>query len=152
MEIRITTKNFEETIFVGRKIIKNLKAPLTILLDGDLASGKTVITKGFALEKGIKSIINSPTFNIMKEYLTSDNEAFRHYDFYRLDQEGNDFDLLDYLDYGYNIIEWPYQVVELLPKNSLNIKFIKDENEENTRYLIITSNDIDILNSIKKEF
>lgn len=152
MEIKLTTKNFNETIVVGRKIIKNLSHPLTILLEGDLASGKTTLTKGFALEKGIKDVINSPSFTIMKEYITSDGISFHHYDFYRLDQTGNDFDLLDYLDYGYNIIEWPNQASELLPNNSLNIKFLKEEDDENIRHLIITSNNIELLNSIKKEF
>lgn len=152
MEFKISTKSKDETIFVGKKIIKNLNHPLTILLEGDLASGKTTITKGFALEKGIKEIINSPSFTIMKEYLTGDNVEFHHYDFYRLNQTGNDFDLLDYLDYGYNIIEWPSQAEELIPKNSLHIKFIKDEKEENTRHLIISSNDEKLINLIKKEF
>ena len=69
--------------------------------------------------KGTK-IINSPTFTIVKEY--KGKCPLYHLDLYRLDGLNNDFDLEEYIEGdGVCVIEWPYQVEEILPKEYLEI-------------------------------
>lgn len=118
-------KNFhtisaEDTIDLGRKIGKYVKPNDVILLTGDLSAGKTTITKGIGLSLGVRKIINSPTFTIVKEY--QGTCPLYHLDLYRLDGLNNDFDLEEYIGGdGVCVIEWPYQVKEILPKEFLEI-------------------------------
>lgn len=126
---KIFTKNKDETIELGNKIGKKIVSPFTILLEGELASGKTTLTKGIAKGLGINKVINSPSFTIMKEY-EKENFSFCHFDFYRMEKLGVDFDLEDYLSNSVSVIEWPYQVKELIPDNYLLIKINKINEEE----------------------
>lgn len=126
------TSNQNETIELGRKIASILRPNDNILLVGDLASGKTTITKGIGLGLGVTKIINSPTFTIVKEYKGTNLKLY-HLDLYRLDGIGNDFDLEEYMYSGnVTVIEWPYQVKDILPSDYLLIEFEKiNESERN---------------------
>lgn len=134
----IKTYSNNETINLGKKIgtlIKDTKA--IILLKGDLASGKTTLTKGIAVGLGITDIIKSPTFTIMREYKIDELMTLYHLDLYRMSEVGLDFDLEEYI-YNENsivVIEWPNQVLELLPKEYLNIEL---EGLNETRNIKIT--------------
>jgi len=80
------------------------------------------IAKGIGEALGVKKIINSPTFTIVKEYM-GDELKFYHLDLYRLDGLNNDFDLEEYIESeGVCAIEWPHQIDDILPKEYLNIK------------------------------
>ena len=108
------TNNPNETIELGKRIGKLLKASDVVLLDGDLSAGKTTLTKGIGEAIGVKKVINSPTFTIVKEY-NGDIKLY-HLDLYRLDGINNDFDLEEYIESdGIAVIEWPNQVSELIP-------------------------------------
>lgn len=128
------TNNANETINLGFELgllIKGMSA--VILLSGDLASGKTTFTKGIARGYGITSIVNSPTYTILKKYVTSDKlHIFYHLDLYRLDGTGYDFDLEEYI-YSDScvVIEWPNQAKDLLPNEYLDINI--ETLEENRR-------------------
>lgn len=109
---------------------------IVILLEGDLGSGKTTFTKGIALGLGIDQVVNSPTFTIMKKYLSKDRlRTLYHLDLYRLHGEGSDFDLEEYIDgQGTIVVEWPFQVESILPKDYLlvKIKVIDEKTREFT--------------------
>jgi tRNA threonylcarbamoyladenosine biosynthesis protein TsaE len=123
------TSTSDETIKLGEKIGKVLKEGDVVLLDGDLSAGKTTITKGIGLALGVKKIINSPTFTIVKTY--SGDINLYHLDLYRLDGLNNDFDLEEYIEAdGVTVIEWPHQVDELIPSEYLEIKLFKLDNDE----------------------
>ena len=64
---KITTHSDAETIEVAQNIESEKFPNMVICLNGDLGSGKTVFTKGFADAMAIEDI-TSPTFNIIKEY------------------------------------------------------------------------------------
>ncbi|MDE5867419.1 MAG: tRNA (adenosine(37)-N6)-threonylcarbamoyltransferase complex ATPase subunit type 1 TsaE [Anaeroplasmataceae bacterium] len=119
-----STKTSQETIEVGRKVGALLKAGDVLLLVGDLSAGKTTFTKGIGLALNIKKVINSPTFTIVKEY--QGTYPLYHLDLYRLDGLNEDFDLEEYIEGdGICVIEWPYQVQELLPNQYLKIELKK---------------------------
>ncbi len=123
------TASANETFQIGFELGLLLKDEphIVILLDGEMGSGKTTLTQGIAEGYGIKEIVNSPTFTIMKKYQTKDNmRSFYHLDLYRLHEVGNDFDLEEYIDgSGMVVIEWPFQVSEFMPKDHLLIKIEK---------------------------
>lgn len=129
--MNIITNSSEKTIELGKKIGSFLKPSDVILLDGDLSAGKTTFTKGIGEALGITRVINSPTFTIVKSY--SGKYKLYHMDLYRLDGLGNDFDLYEYFESdGICIVEWPYQVSDLLPQEYLkiNIKRLDETKRE----------------------
>ncbi len=87
---KFITTSAEETINLGKKIGQILNIRDVVLLDGDLSAGKTTLTKGIGEALGVKKVINSPTFTIVKEY--NGNVKLYHLDLYRLDGLNNDFD------------------------------------------------------------
>ena len=123
------TNNPNETIELGKRIGKLLKASDVVLLDGDLSAGKTTLTKGIGEAIGVKKVINSPTFTIVKEY-NGDIKLY-HLDLYRLDGINNDFDLEEYIESdGIAVIEWPNQVSELIPNNYLRVILKRLDNDK----------------------
>ncbi len=130
------TSNSNETISLGSKIGNLLNKGDVVLLSGDLSAGKTTITKGIGLALGVSRVINSPTFTIVKEYSGTKCSLF-HLDLYRLDGLNEDFDLEEYMDRdGVCVIEWPYQVKEILPSEYLLIELKRTG--DNDRQINIT--------------
>ena len=115
-------QNTEQMIALGEQIGHYLHNGMTILLQGDLASGKTTFTKGIGKALHILQPINSPTFNILKIY--KGDLTLYHIDAYRL--EGNDYDLgfEEFRNDGVTVIEWPEYYGSYLPKEYLRISFI----------------------------
>ena len=68
MEKVIIIDNRDQTIALGKQIGKLLQPHMLMTLNGDLGAGKTTFTKGIGEGLGIKRIINSPTFTILKQY------------------------------------------------------------------------------------
>lgn len=117
------TNSATETIHLGFQVGLLLKPGMVLLLDGDLAAGKTTFTKGIGQALGIKRTINSPTFTIMKRYMVDENKLY-HVDLYRLEDVNMDFDLEDYINSdGISVIEWPFKVKNLLPNTYLMVSF-----------------------------
>lgn len=135
MEYKITIHDEYETIELAENIESEKFPNMVICLNGDLGSGKTVFTKGFANALGIDEIITSPTFNIVKEYYSGESPLF-HMDVYRLDESSVEINFQEYFTKnGVSIIEWSDLIKDELPKERLEITFrIVDEN---TRILII---------------
>ena len=121
---KVLTNSQEETIELASKLGNHLKLGSVILLDGDLGTGKTTFTKGMGKSLGVRQNISSPSFTIMKSYSFNEDNILNHLDLYRLDGIGADFDLEDYIDdvKSITIIEWPFKVSSLLPKEYLLIK------------------------------
>lgn len=136
MDNKITTKNELETIEIAQNFESEKFPNMVICLEGDLGSGKTIFAKGFAQALGIDEAITSPTFNIIKEYLSGELPLY-HMDVYRLDGKVDGLGLEEYFHKGgVVIIEWADTIREYLPEERLDIK-IKIVDED-TRLLIFT--------------
>ncbi|NPC91670.1 tRNA (adenosine(37)-N6)-threonylcarbamoyltransferase complex ATPase subunit type 1 TsaE [Bacillus sp. WMMC1349] len=115
-----TTKP-EETKKIGERTASLVKAGDVITLEGDLGAGKTTFTKGFAEGLGIRRIVNSPTFNIIKEYRDGILPLF-HMDVYRMEDSFEDLGLDEYFEGdGVCLVEWAHLIHEQLPKERLEI-------------------------------
>ncbi|OAB46342.1 tRNA (adenosine(37)-N6)-threonylcarbamoyltransferase complex ATPase subunit type 1 TsaE [Paenibacillus glacialis] len=96
--------------------------PGTVIgLDGDLGAGKTAFSQLFAKYLGVKGIVNSPTFTIIKEY--EGRLPFYHMDVYRLSMDEADELGLDEYFYGegVSLVEWSQIISELLPESHLHL-------------------------------
>jgi len=101
-----------------------------LALDGDLGAGKTTFSKALAAEIGVKEIVSSPTFTIIKEY-EGERLPFYHMDVYRLSlEEADELGLDDYFyGQGITIVEWASLIEELMPEQylSIHIEYIDEQ-------------------------
>ena len=135
MDYKITTYSEQETIELAQNIESEKFPNMVICLDGDLGSGNTVFTKGFANSLEIEEDVTSPTFNIIKEY-TSGELPLYHMDVYRLNGNVEDLGIEEYYKKGgICIIEWSETIEDYLPKDRLDIR-IKVVGEEKRVFVI----------------
>ena len=138
MEYKITTYSEEETIELAQNLESEKFPNMVICLRGDLGSGKTVFTKGFAQAMEITEEVTSPTFNIIKEYLSGDLPLY-HMDVYRLDGQVAELGIEEYFTKkGVTIIEWADMIPDYLPEKRLDIKIKNSDEDENKRIITIT--------------
>ena len=82
MKLVFISNSPDETMELGEKIAEISKPGLTFCLTGDLGAGKTTLVRGIAKGLNIKSVVQSPTFNIMKIYFDG-SKPLIHIDAYR---------------------------------------------------------------------
>lgn len=114
--------SLEETQKFAKQLAALLTPPDVVTLEGDLGAGKTAFTQALAKALGVKKVVSSPTFTIVKQY--EGNFPFNHMDVYRL--AGSDEDLgWDELFYGnaISVIEWAHLIQDDLPEQRLEVKF-----------------------------
>ena len=89
----ITTHSAEETIAWGRQLASRLRAPVLVLLSGDLGAGKTTLTKGIVSGLGAapEDEVLSPTFTLVHVY--GEKSKVYHADLYRI-EHFHDFETL----------------------------------------------------------
>lgn len=138
MAYKITSRSEQDTIELAQNIESEKFPNMVICLQGDLGSGKTVFTKGFAASLGIEEQVTSPTFNIIKEYTSGEMNLY-HMDVYRLDGNVEDLGIEEYYQKdGIVIIEWSDMIEDYLPEERLEIKIKLSEEDEDTRIIVIT--------------
>ena len=115
------------TIELAQNIESEKFPNMVICLIGDLGSGKTVFTKGFAEGIGVDEYITSPTFTIVNEY--EGRLKFYHFDVYRITDPDELFDI-GFEEYIYGngvcLIEWAEIVKEDIPEGAVWITIEKD--------------------------
>ena len=122
MKIMLNLKNENDTLLLAQNIESEKFPNMVICLIGDLGSGKTFFTKAFAQSMEINENITSPTFNIIKEYITGEMPLY-HMDVYRLDGDTTSINIEDYYNMGgVTIIEWADTIEDILPDERLEIR------------------------------
>ncbi|MCI8718528.1 MAG: tRNA (adenosine(37)-N6)-threonylcarbamoyltransferase complex ATPase subunit type 1 TsaE [Lachnospiraceae bacterium] len=122
------TNKAEETFLLGKKLAEQAVSGQIYCLDGELGTGKTVFTQGFAAGLGIMEPVNSPTFTIVQVY-EEGRLDFYHFDVYRIAdvEEMYEIGCEEYFDgEGVCLIEWAYLIEEILPQNVIHIKIEKN--------------------------
>ena len=104
---------------------------------GEMGAGKTTFIKAICKYLGVEDIVSSPTFAIINEYLASEMKQVFHFDFYRLKNTNELFDI-GYEDYFYSneycLIEWPEKIEEFLPEGTIRVD-INVDRKNNTRLI-----------------
>ena len=110
-----------ETIAWAEDYAKTLHAGDTVLLDGNMGAGKTVLAKGIARGLGISDEITSPTY----AYINSYADKLFHFDCYRVLSERQAIEL-GFSDYfaagGICLVEWSENIAGLLPENCKRVR------------------------------
>ena len=123
---------------VAKKII-NQNPHKVILFNGEMGVGKTTFIKELAKVLGVNEPTSSPTFSLVNEYQTNDNQLVYHFDVYRLKHESEALDMgIDEYLYSGNwcFIEWAEKIPNLIPQQHsvIDIKLLPN----NERELILT--------------
>ena len=112
----------EETFELGRSLGEKAVAGQIYCLDGDLGTGKTVFTQGFAAGLGIEEPVNSPTFTIVQQY-DGGRLPMYHFDVYRIGEIGYED---CFYGEGVCLIEWSLLIRELLPRTAVRVVIEKE--------------------------
>lgn len=114
-------KSEAETNQLGQLLGKELFAGSTVILTGDLGTGKTSLSKGIAKGLGVTEMVKSPTYTIVREY-ESGRLPFYHMDIYRTANHVQDLELDDYFyGDGVAVVEWGELLGSYLPETYLKI-------------------------------
>jgi tRNA threonylcarbamoyladenosine biosynthesis protein TsaE len=122
----IITHSAEETTAWGREFARRLKAPVLVLLTGDLGTGKTTFTKGIVSGLGAakEDDVTSPTFTLVHVYGKA-AKVF-HADLYRI-ENFHDFETLGiedmFLTPAVAILEWSERFPLESPWPQIRVKF-----------------------------
>ena len=109
---------------VSKSLIELSDITNIIVFRGELGAGKTTLIKNICNFLNVKDEVNSPTFSIVNEYLAENNVKVYHFDFYRIEEEEEAYDI-GVEDYFYSntlcLIEWPSKIESLLPENRIEV-------------------------------
>lgn len=125
----IKTNSSEETTNIAIRLGELVKPGDVLTLEGDLGAGKTTFTKGLAKGMGIRKNVNSPTFTIMKEYRDGRLPLY-HMDVYRMENSDEDLGFDEFFEgEGVTVVEWAHLIEEQLPKQRLDIRIYRTEDD-----------------------
>ena len=135
--LEVVTHSPEETLALGRALARELQPPCLVLLEGELGSGKTTLTKGIVAGLGAarEEEVTSPSFTLVHEY--GCEPKVYHVDLYRI--EGvRDLETLG-LDDLWNqqatvIVEWGEKLGDNppAPRVRIQLEYLAGENRRIT--------------------
>lgn len=128
---RFIAQTIDDLVKIAFEISDIYKDEHIFAFYGKMGSGKTTLIKELCKQKGVTEKVTSPTFALINEYHTNNNEIIYHFDFYRIESTEEVFDI-GYEDYFYSdaicLIEWPELIENLLPGNYVKIMIEEKEN------------------------
>ena len=135
------SKSLDDTRRLAAKLAYKVSPGTVIALNGNLGTGKTTFTQGFAKSIGITESVVSPTFKLVSEY-QGNNSWLYHIDAYRM-KGHQDFLNIGGEKYlipirGITIIEWANIIKILIPDNAIQISFDRIKASPNARQITIT--------------
>ena len=116
---------------IASELFQKFKNERIFCFYGEMGAGKTTFIARCCKLLGAIDQPSSPTFSIVNEYLTIQQNYIYHFDFYRIRNidEAINIGIYDYLDSGgYCFIEWPEKIESILPLNCVRIKIANQGN------------------------
>ncbi len=132
MTKKFIVNNINDLDKVSSKILKFNNQYKKFAFFGDMGVGKTTLIKFLLLKLGVNDNVTSPTFSIVNEYLSEKLGPIFHFDFYRIknEKEAYDIGIDEYLSSdNYCFVEWPNKINSFIDENFVNvyIDIIDDE-------------------------
>lgn len=109
---------------VAEELLASLDGRTVVALRGEMGAGKTTLVRAVAEELGALDHVTSPTFALVNQYEGGAGERIFHFDFYRIEDEREAFDL-GYEEYFYSgdlcFVEWPEKIEALMPDSVMEV-------------------------------
>jgi tRNA threonylcarbamoyladenosine biosynthesis protein TsaE len=113
---------------VAKAIIQLSDTHKLVTFYGQMGAGKTTLIKQICYQLGVIQEVSSPTFALVNEYETSTQQIVYHFDFYRIKNLEEVYDI-GYEDYFYSnnicLMEWPENIEPLLQNEEVLKVYIK---------------------------
>jgi tRNA threonylcarbamoyladenosine biosynthesis protein TsaE len=126
---------------IAKSVIASVTSK-TILVYGDMGSGKTTLIKSLVKQLGSLDEVSSPTYSLVNEYEIK-NDLIYHFDLYRVKdmEEAYNFGIEDYLYSGHwVIIEWPQVIESIIPDGFNRIDLTINDNKSRNIALNLKTN------------
>lgn len=121
---------------VADDLIREFGDQRVFALYGAMGAGKTTFIQAICRQLGSDDTVTSPTFAIVNEYAVNGGSSVYHFDFYRIRDLEEAFDL-GYEDYFYGgsycLIEWPERIEALLPEKYVRVEIVVEPDD--TRFI-----------------
>ena len=138
MRHEITIKGLADIDRAAEEFLREIGDNRLIAFFAPMGAGKTTFTSAICRKLGVREdAVSSPTFAIVNEYRTASGEMMYHFDFYRITKtsEALDIGFYDYVDSGcLCIMEWPENVEEILPEETLKVYIRVNQDNSRTVY------------------
>lgn len=122
--MKTTIQSLEELPSVARQLLEEYPEERFFAFFGSMGVGKTTLIKEICRQIGVTQNVCSPTFAIVNEYCDGEGEPVYHFDFYRLKNIAEAYDI-GYEEYFYSgcwcFTEWTEKIEPLLPDHYLRI-------------------------------
>lgn len=129
--VEIICKDKIELHQVAKSLLETFANDRFFAFFGNMGVGKTTLIKEICAMLGVTDNVCSPTFSIVNEYVGSDGMSIFHFDFYRLKNIEETYDM-GYEEYFYSgnycFVEWSEKVETLLPDTYIRIDIVEEGN------------------------
>ena len=140
--MELTLLSEADTKRLGSSLGACVRMGETVLLRGEMGTGKSVLTRAAARSMGISGAVPSPTFTILNIHQGEKMKLY-HFDLYRIEEEEAFYEagLDEFLPPadGVAFVEWPDQVPSALPEDALSIELCYTENEGERRAVLFSA-------------
>ncbi len=134
----ITIHSTEDLPKVAEQVIDALDGRSVVAFFGQMGAGKTTLISAIMEYLGSADTVTSPTFALVNQYYTADEQPVYHFDFYRINSLAEAFDM-GYEEYFYSgdlcLVEWPEKIEGLLPDEVAVVR-IEPLDESSRRFVI----------------
>lgn len=128
-------KSPEDLYNIAKSLLKWKPEVKIFAFQGKMGAGKTTFIKALGEVLKVEEVVSSPTFSLVNEYTSDDQDPVFHFDFYRINKIEEVYDI-GYEEYFYSdnycFIEWPELVTELLPELYILVEIVVGEKEQRT--------------------
>ena len=132
----------EDLNSVAREVLGRAGGKKVWLFYGEMGSGKTTFIKALCRACGVADAMSSPTFSIVNEYRTGDDRSIYHFDFYRIRNKIEAYDIGSE-EYFYSgnlcLIEWPEKIPSLIPAEHVKVSLVVED--KNLRTIALSVHD-----------
>lgn len=122
---RLSIDSEEQLHEVAEALLDSLDGRTVVALRGEMGAGKTTLVRAVAEQLGASDQVTSPTFALVNQYEGAEGERIFHFDFYRIEDEREAFDL-GYEEYFYSgdlcFVEWPEKIEGLMPDAVMEVR------------------------------
>ena len=132
-------ENLEQLNSIAKQILDYTSTHKKFAFYGEMGVGKTSLIKALSLHLGVLDAVSSPTFSIVNEYQADENTKIYHFDFYRIEDEKEAYDM-GYEEYffsnAYCFIEWSEKIPNLIEEDMVQIKMSVEGNKRRIELII----------------
>jgi len=135
MEVIFSLDEIQDT---AGKLLAEATAYKVFAFHGDMGAGKTTFIHAVCEAMNITDVVTSPTFSIINQYKTKQDQTVYHMDLYRIKDENEAINAgVEDCLYSGNVclVEWPGKAPGIFPDNTLHIYITSiDDNTRKLKY------------------